>query len=471
MIRLADYLARFLVGHGIDTVFMITGGGAMHLDDALGQAEGLRYVCNQHEQACAIAAEGYARLSGRIAAVCVTTGPGGTNALTGVLGQWLDSIPAIYISGQVRYDTTVASTGLPLRQFGDQEADIVTIVRSITKYAVMVTDPTGIRYHLEKALHLARSGRPGPVWLDIPLNVQAAQVDEASLRPYDPAEDGAGDSVPAGGSRMEEQVAETISRLRAAQRPVLLAGAGVRLAGAEGLLLKAARRLSIPLQAAWDAIDLAPTDHPLYAGRPSSLGQRGANFIFQNADLLLSLGCRLNVRQIGYNFATVARAAYKIAVDIDPLELQKPSLKIDLPVVGDARLFLEELLRQLGDETLPFRLAWLEWCRERLRRYPPVPPEPRPGTRGVDPYQFCQMLGELLGPGEVVVSANGAACVVPIQAMGIRAGQRHIVNSGCAAMGYGLPAAIGAAFANRGRGWFAWRAMAASSSTCRSSRR
>jgi acetolactate synthase-1/2/3 large subunit len=421
---------------------MIVGGGAMFLNDALGLEKRIQYVCNLHEQACAIAAEGYARAAGKMAVVCVTTGPGGTNTLTGVLGQWLDSIPVLYLSGQVRYDTTVTSTGLPLRQLGDQEANIIDIVRPITKYAVMVTDPRLIRYHLEKAIHLALSGRPGPVWLDIPLNVQSSLVEEVDLEPYHPEQD-TNRNAPV---LVEHQIDEVIERLSISERPVILAGAGIRLAGAADAFYRLAEKLGVPVQVAWDAIDLFPSEHPLYAGRPSTVGQRGANFIFQNADLLLSLGCRMNVRQIGYAFPSVARAAYKIAVDIDPAELRKPTLTIDLPINADVGEFIRMLNRRLRPKGLPRKTDWLSWCKERMRRYPVVSPECRRQRGLVNPYAFCDILSQRLDAKDVMVSSNGAACVVPIQTMVMRRGQRHVVNSGCAAMGYGLPAAIGACF-------------------------
>ena len=447
MIRVADYVAQKLVEHGVGHVFLITGGGAMHLNDAIGRCEGLRYVCCHHEQACAIAAEGYARVTGQIGVANVTTGPGGTNALTGVLGQWLDSIPALIVSGQVRTETTAGSTGLGLRQLGDQEANIVEIVRSITKYAVMVTDPQSIRYHLEKALHLARAGRPGPAWIDIPLNVQAALVDLDDLPAYDPTED-----APAWDrSALAGHVAEVLARVRAAERPVLLAGNGIRLAGAEPLLRSVIEELGIPVQTAWNAIDLVPSDHPLFFGRPSTLGQRAANFIFQNSDLLLSIGCRLNTRQIGFSFAAGARAAFRISVDIDPLELRKPTFRPHLPIQCDAGAFLEEMRRQLAEGPVPARPEWLAWCRERRDRYPLVAEEWRRQESPVNPYVFCDALSDHLEADDVVVSSNGAACVVPIQCLRIKQGQRYIVNSGCAAMGYGLPAAIGACFAHGAR--------------------
>ena len=442
--RAADYIVKTLATNGVKHVFMITGGGAMHLNDAFGLEKRLQYVCNLHEQACAMAAEGYARTAEKMAVVCVTSGPGGTNTLSGVLGQWMDSIPALYISGQVRFETTIASTDLPLRQLGDQEANIVDIVRPITKYAAMVTDPQLIRYHLEKAMHLAVSGRPGPVWLDIPLNVQSSSIEETNLKSYDPEED-AHTTRP---GLVEEQINEVIERLSMSERPVILAGAGIRLAGAADAFYHLAERLGIPVQVAWDAIDLFPSAHPLYAGRPSTMGQRGANFIFQNADLLLSLACRLNVRQIGYTFPAVARAAYKISVDIDPAELKKPTIKIDLPINADAGEFIRTLDMRLRSKELPQKTAWLSWCKERIQYYPVVLPEYYRRRKPVNPYVFCDMLSERLDAQDVMVSSNGASCVIPIQVMQIKRGQRHVVNSGSAAMGYGLPAAIGACFAN-----------------------
>jgi acetolactate synthase-1/2/3 large subunit len=444
MMRVADYIARRIAEAGVRHVFMITGGGAMHLNDALGRVAGLQYICNHHEQACAMAADGYARITGNLGVCCVTTGPGGTNTITGVLGQWLDSVPALYVSGQVRTDVTVASTGLPLRQLGDQEADIVAMVESITKYAVLVTDPLSVRYHFEKAVHLARTGRPGPVWLDIPLNVQATMIDEADLTPYDPRED----AVEFDLTKIEAQVAELIGRVRAAERPVLLAGAGVRLGNAYDGLQRVADKLNIPVLTAWDAIDLMASDHPLFFGRPSTLGQRPANFIFQNADLLLSVGCRLNVRQIGYTFDSVARAAYKAVVDIDPVELKKKTLVPDMPIHADAKVFFEILERQLGDESLASKTDWLAWCAERVRRYPVVLEEYRAETEHVNPYVFCDVLADHLAAEDVVVSSDGSSCVIPIQALRMQRGQRYVVNSGCASMGFGLPAAIGACFAH-----------------------
>ncbi len=449
MIKVSDYIFKRIAQTGVRHVFMLTGGGAMHLNDSLGRNRDLQYICNHHEQACAMGADAYARIRGTLGVACVTTGPGGTNALTGVLGQWLDSIPALYLSGQVRTEVTISGLGLPLRQIGDQEADIVAIAKSITKYAVMVTDPRSIRYHLDRALHLARSGRPGPVWLDIPLDVQAAMVSESELRPYDPAED-AEVMIP---GRIENQTAEALKRLRDARRPVILAGSGIRIAGAYERFHSLLKKLRVPILSAWNAMDVIPTGHPLAMGRQGPLGQRAANFIFQNADLLLSIGCRMSVaRQLGYEFSSVARAAYKIMINIDPVELEKKVFKPDLPICCDAGLFLEEMERQVGPESLEAPPEWVSWCRTRRDRYPSVLPEYRQLRERVNPYVFCEVLGACLAEDDVVVSSNGASCVVPIQALPVRNGQRYIVNSGCAAMGFGLPAAIGASFArDRGR--------------------
>ena len=444
MIKVSDYIVKYLAGEGVRHIFMLTGGGAMHLNDSIGRAKDIHYLCSHHEQASAIGAEGYARVSGEMSVVCVTSGPGGTNALTGVLGQWLDSVPVLYLSGQVRYDTTVPSTGLPLRQLGDQEGNIVAIVKPVTKYAVMVTDPLTIRYHLQKAIFLAKSGRPGPVWLDIPLNVQAAQIDETCLESYDASED----AFVCDKAHLDAQIESILTRIQQAERPVILGGAGIRLAHAYDAFRDVVERLNIPVLTAWNAIDLLPTDHPLYVGRPSTLGQRGANFVFQNADLILNIGCRMNVRQIGYTFDSVARQAFKISVDIDEYELKKQTFKPDLAVNADALCFLNAFREKMGSKSNFGNASWLTWCLQRNERYPVVLPEYREIKQSVNPYVFSDCLSDFLDEGEILVSSNGAACVIPIQALRLKKDQRHLVNSGCAAMGYGLPSAIGACFAN-----------------------
>lgn len=446
--RVADYIAEALADHGIRDVFLVTGGGAMHLNDAIGRCKRLSYVACHHEQACAIAAESYYRLTNRLAAVNVTTGPGGTNAITGVWGAWTDSIGMVVVSGQVKFETTVRSTPLPLRQLGDQELDITRLVSPITKYAEMVVDPLTIRYHLEKALFLATDGRPGPVWLDIPMNVQGATVDPAALVGFDPAKEGYGPPP----TDIGDACAQILDRLRQARRPVILAGSGVRLSGAHDDFLRLIERLAIPVTTAWNAHDVLWDEHPCYAGRPGTIGDRAGNFAVQNSDFLIVLGCRLNIRQISYNWRSFARAAYKVMVDIDEAELRKPTLSIDLPIHARLQDVLRELLRRADDGPAPAHRDYLAWCLERRRRYPVVLSSYRGGQDGLNPYRFVEALFQALPEGERVVTGDGTACVATFQAAYLKRGQRLYTNSGCAAMGYDLPAAVGASFAaDKGR--------------------
>ena len=418
----------------------------MHLNDAFGKEKNLEVVCCHHEQACAMAAEGYFRASGKVAAVNVTTGPGGTNAVTGVFGAYVDSIPMIVVSGQVKWETLVRSTNLPLRQLGDQEVDIVRMVEGISKYAVLVQDPKTIRYHLERALHLASSGRPGPVWLDVPINVQAAQINPDELQDYNPSED----AIAWENGDLDEAAGEVVRRLKAAERPVVYAGTGVRLSGQYDLFMQLASRLGIPVVGAWNSNDLIPNDHPAYAGRPGSIGDRAGNFTVQNADLLLILGCRLNIRLVSYNWEKFARHAFKIMVDADAAELKKPTLNIDLPIHADLRSFLPAL-SEATTEWKPRHTAWLAWCRERVSRYPVVLPEYWEPRDKVNPYCFMDRLSESLDENEVIVCGDGTACVTAFQTIKIRKGLRLFHNSGCASMGFDLPAAIGASTACPGR--------------------
>ena len=448
MIKVSDYIAQSLARHGIKHVFMVTGGGAMHLNDAIGRCHDLTYVCCHHEQACAMAAESYYRLTNRLAAVNVTTGPGGTNAITGVWGAWTDSIGLIVVSGQVKFETVVRSTNLPLRQLGDQELDIVKVVAPMTKYAEMVTDPQTIRYHLEKALYLATAGRPGPVWLDIPMNVQGASVDPDTLVGFDPAELG---PVNDDTARLP-QICEQITKMaREAKRPVIFAGSGIRLSGAHADFLKLAESWGIPVVTAWNSHDLIPSDNPCYVGRPGTIGDRAGNFAVQNADFVLVLGSRLNIRQISYNWENWAHRAYKVIVDIDPAELQKPTLSPDLPVQADVADVLKTLLAQPAQTVPSAHSEWLRWCRERTEKYPVVLPEYWESANGVNPYVFMDTLFKKLPEEQIVVTGDGTACVMSFQAAEIKRGQRLYTNSGCASMGYDLPAAVGAAFGSGGK--------------------
>jgi len=443
MIRVADFVAQGLAAHGIRHVFMVTGGAAMHLNDAIGRCPGLSYVCTHHEQAAAMAAQGYYRLTNRLAAVNVTAGPGATNAITGVFGAWVDSLGMVVVSGQVKWETLVRSTSLPLRQLGDQEVDIVRLVEPISKYAVMVTEPESVRYHLERAIHLARTGRPGPVWLDIPGNVQSAMIDPEGLAGFAPEPDTRG-----GRADVAAACGEIVAALRRAERPVLLPGAGVRLGGAAEDFGRLVDRLGIPVVTGFNAHDLVPTAHRCYIGRQGTIGDRAGNFAVQNADLLLILGCRLNIRQVSYAWQHFARGARKIMVDVDAAELAKPTVAIDLPVHADVGEIIAGLLETTESWQAPAAHgAWLGWCRERKARYPVVLPEYWTSPRQVNPYCFVQALFEQLADDETVVTGDATACITTFQAAQLKAGQRLFSDSGCAPMGFDLPAAIGACVA------------------------
>ena len=431
-------------------MFTVTGGGAMHLNDAFGHNENLTCIYNHHEQACSIAAEGYARLTGKIAGCCVTSGPGGTNAITGVMGGYLDSIPMFVVSGQVKRETTVWSVpDLGLRQLGDQEFPIVDAVSCMTKYAVMVTDPEEIMYHLEKAWYLANNGRKGPVWLDIPLDVQAAKVEEDSLKHFE------------GTPEMDELVAkeapvydeakteDILKKISEARRPVILAGTAVRLAGAEKDLLAAADKLKIPVVTAWNAHDLMPDDNPYYCGRPGTVGTRGGNFVVQSSDLIFVVGCRMNIRMISYNYKAWAKDAYKIVVDIDPAELEKPTVNVDMKINADLKDVLVSINKS-GYEADGRHDAWLKWCRDIDARFPACLPEYDDVKSPVNPYVFIDKMSKTITENESVICGNGSACVVTFQGMHIKKGTRLFTNSGCAAMGYGFPAAVGCAVAKEG---------------------
>ena len=443
MIKVTDYICNYLVKKGVRDIFMVSGGGAMHLVDSIGRYKRLKYICPHHEQAAAIAAEGYSRATGKLGVVTVTSGPGGTNTLTGVIGQWLDSVPVLYLSGQVKQETTIEfCSQLGLRQLGDQEINIVDIVKPVTKYAGIVKGPDSIRYHLEKAVYMATHGRPGPVWLDIPLDVQAAMVNERRLRGYSFKED----EIKFDKTRLQKQVKKAVELLKKAKRPVFLAGQGIRIAGGQKEFLDLVEKAKIPVLTSFCGFDLIPSDHPLYAGRPGTLGTRFGNFALQNADLLISVGSRNNIRQISYNRNVFARSAKKIVVDIDAAELKKPTIKLDLAIHADAKDFISQMKSEIFGVKLPDWKEWMDWCTERKKRYPVVLPQFRKVNSPVNPYCFMETLSAALKNDEVVVAGNGTACVSMFQAGIVKKNQRIFWNSGCAAMGYGLPAAIGACF-------------------------
>lgn len=444
--RLADYVADFLVNHGVEDCFSVVGGGAMHLNDALGHKEGLKVTYNHHEQACAIAAEAYARLDNKIAAVCVTTGPGGTNALTGVVGGWLDSIPMFIISGQVRYDTTARyamqyTGGMPLRAMGDQEYDIVKSVAPMTKYAVMIEDPKTIRYHLERAWHLATTGRPGPVWIDIPVNFQGGYIETDELEGYDPSED----DVLLPPAVDDETIKTILEKIASAKRPVFHAGYGIRLSGAYDVFRTVAEKLNIPVVTYWNAVDLIEDDSSLYCGRAGNMGDRPGNWAIQNADLILAVGTRISIRQVGYNWKTWARAAEVIMVDIDQAELKKPTIHVEMPVWADAKDFLTKMNQLIGESSPVSTVGeWLATCNRWKKEYPAVLPRQwEENGKTANVYAFIRYLSSRLPENSLTAVSNGACCVVGNQAYVIQKGSRMANNSAVASMGYGLPAAIG----------------------------
>jgi acetolactate synthase-1/2/3 large subunit len=443
-IRVADYIARKLVAYGVTHVFMVTGGGAMFLNDAFGRCSAMQCVFQHHEQACAIAAEGYARTRNVPVVVNVTTGPGGLNTLTGVMGQWTDSIPVIYISGQVKYETSMISCRETcLRQLGDQEADIISIVKPLTKYAVSLTNPSEVDAELETAIHSATSGRPGPVWIDIPVNVQSALLDEDSIRTSaGPAKVGGN---PLSVSNTLHEVGVLLAK---AQRPLIVAGHGIRIAGARRTFEECIGMLSMPVVTTFNGFDLLESEHPLFIGRIGTIGDRAGNFALQNADVLLFLGTRNNIRQVSYEWRNFGHKATKIVVDIDASELEKPTIHPDIPVHMEINSFLTLLkssipARGLGNAPD----EWMRWCIDKKKRYPVVLEGYRnPGK--INPYYFIEVLTALLPEGALAVCGNGSACVTMFQAGRVKKNQRIFWNSGCASMGYDLPAAIGACFAN-----------------------
>jgi acetolactate synthase-1/2/3 large subunit len=455
--RVADVMASILAEHGITECFMLTGGGAMYLNDAFGRERRMRKIYTHHEQAAAIAAESYARLSGHPALVNVTTGPGGVNALNGVYGAYVDSIPMVVVSGQVKRETCAFSYDLPLRQLGDQEVDIVPMVRGITKYAVVLDQPRDVRKVTEKAIHLAMRGRPGPVWIDVPIDVQAAPVDPDDLEGYDLATDDGAGEVPntaaelglLNGAALQSEISEMLAELTAAQRPVVLAGSGIRLSESHPEFLAFIDRLGVPVVTAWNAHDLLPNAHPLYVGRPGSVGDRGGNFAIQAADYVLVLGCRCNIRQISYNWQSFARNARVAMVDVDSAELRKPTLNLHRPIHADLRDFFAVA----ADLVVPTagaadRAAYLDRSKNRAAQYPVLQPDYASETGPINPYVFADKLSDELAEGEIIVSGDGTACVTVFQGAKIKQGQRLYTNSGCASMGYDLPAAIGAWFAS-----------------------
>ena len=441
--KLSDYVVRFIAEHGVKHVFLVTGGGAMHLNQSLGAEPSIEPVCNSHEQASAMCAEAYAKVTNHLGVCMVTTGPGGTNAVTGVAGAWLDSTPTLFVSGQVkRPDRMFDNEGKPLgmRQLGVQEVDIVSIVKPITKYAVTVLEPKDIRYHMEKAVYLALNGRPGPVWIDIPLDVQASPIEDPStLRGFDPAEL----EDHAGNANLKQEVALLIEKLNQSARPLLFAGNGIRLARATPEFEELRELLRIPTVATWCAADMVPSDDPTFVGRPGSVAARGANFALQNCDLLLAIGVRLDFAITGYAPHNLAREAHKTAVDIDPAELAKLHPYLQQPICAHAKAFLQELLRQKNSIRLRDHSAWDARCAGWKTRYPVVTEEHRNPNSLVSIFHLAEVIGTESDPNDLLVSgSSGSGIEIYLLACPTRNGQRIYHTAGLGAMGYGLPMSL-----------------------------
>ncbi|MCF8198593.1 MAG: thiamine pyrophosphate-binding protein [Sulfuritalea sp.] len=440
--RVADYLMSHLADSGIDHVFVLPGGGAMYLNDGLACEPRISAVPCHHEQACGIAAEAWGRVAGKFGVAMVTTGPGATNVITPVAGAWIESVPMLVISGQVKRPDLLRDR--PMRQGGVQEVDIIPIVRSITKYAVTVQDPATIRYHLERALHEMQSGRSGPVWLDIPLDVQAAQIDPAGLAGYIPETK----ALP----ELDEPMQRALALLAAAERPLILAGHGVRLAGAAKRFLALAESLDIPVATTWNALDLIPWAHPLCVGRPGVVALRAANFAVQNCDLLISIGCRLDNIITAYNPRGFARAARKIVVDVDPEEIAKLDMDIDLALPVDAGTFIDALATKTGLLPAPDRSPWHRRCADWKQRYAVGEGKPFDTDGPISHYHFVSALSDAAPPDTLVsTGSSGLGVEAFYTVFRNKPGQRVFLTSGLGAMGYGLPAAIGACLASNRR--------------------
>ncbi|MBI3316260.1 MAG: thiamine pyrophosphate-binding protein [Candidatus Omnitrophica bacterium] len=442
--KLSDYIAWFLKKQGIRHVFGLTGGAVVHLFDSVAKTPGIKPIFNHHEQASALAAQAYARVSKRLGAAFVTTGPGGTNALTGVCAAWLDSIPSLYISGQARIEHS--SRGKAVRQVGTQELDIVSLVSPVTKYAVMLEDPSKIKYCLEKAVYLATTGRPGPVWVDIPLNFQWASIDPDKLEGFKPPCD---ENHLLLNTHWVNSLERCLNLMAAAKRPLVLAGHGIRLAHAEKEFKEFIEKIKWPFVSSWNASDILPTRHALYTGRPGIAGQRGANLAVQTCDLLLALGSHLSIPLTGTAVGVFARSAKKIVVDIDSAELESRDLPIDLAISSDVKVFLGALVKKLGRFSLSSVNVWRKKCAQFQSRYNTIPTEWHRQKNRVNPYVFVDTLSQELRAGDVVVVDGGGTVVyTAFQALKTKPGQRLIISAGICAMGTGLPESIGACLAN-----------------------
>lgn len=444
MVKVSAYVFQFIESKGVKHVFMLPGGGAMHLVDSLGKSK-LEYICCQHEQAASIAAEAYGQHTNNIGVCLTTSGPGATNAITGVTAGWIDSTPMFIISGQAKRSDLIGETGV--RQIGSQEVQIIDMVKPITKYAVQVMDPTEIRYHLERAYYEAVNGRPGPVWLSIPLDVQAAMIEEENLKGYIPEDKPFQD--------ISREINKTIELLKKSKRPLILAGNGIKLANATQDFYRLIERLQIPVETTWKTIDMLEEDDPLYVGHPGAMGDRGANLILQSADLLITIGSRLDTSITAFNEPHFGMSAKKIVVDIDQHELERMKLEqVEMYIACDAKQYIQELYMALQqkDSILEQRETWREWIAEGKalrKKYPVITEEHRNKKGYVSAYYFTEMLCRYTKAEDVIVpESSGAAGEITYQAFLLKKGQKMKNAAGLGSMGFGLPYAIGSCLAN-----------------------
>ena len=440
LIKLSDYIAKRLKEHGVEHLFMVSGGGAMHLNDSLGHA--IPFTANHNEQASSFSAEGYARVNQKLAVVNVTTGPGGLNCMNGLFGEWTDSVPVMYISGQVKRRTMLTTyPDIPLRQLGDQEVDIISVVKSLTKYAVTVEDPNDIKYHLDRAVYEATTGRFGPVWINIPIDVQASLIDEENLREFLPPKKNSSDC----------KIEAISEKLKTAKRPLIIAGHGIRLSGQIENFYKLIEQLKIPVVTTFNGFDIMNDNNPYYVGRIGTIGQRAGNFALQNADLILCLGTRNNIRQVSYNWENFGKNAFKIVVDIDRAELDKPLVVPDMKINADLADFIgvsKEWENVCGNDRDDWK-CWLEFCKNLKNKYSfKNHPEHKQGDEEINPYYFTKYLTEELKERDILVSANATPSICIFQVHDIK-GERVIMNSGDASMGFALPASIGAYYSKK----------------------
>jgi len=447
MTKVSDYVFQFLKKKGVKHVFMLPGGGAMHLDDSIGKS-GMEYICTLHEQAAAIAAESYGQHTNEIGVCLTTSGPGATNAITGVTAGWIDSTPMFVISGQAKRSDLIGDSGV--RQIGSQEVQIVDMVKPITKYAVQIMEPSKIKYHLERAYYEATTGRPGPVWLSIPLDVQAAMVEESTLIGYMPEEEAEKD--------IAAEVERTMELLKNAKKPLFLAGNGIKLAGATDEFYKLIGLLQIPVETTWKTIDMMGEEDALYMGHPGAMGDRGANLVLQSADLLISIGSRLDTSITAFNEPHFGMSAKKVVVDIDARELCRMKLEqVEVSLACDAKQFIIELYKALKEDNsvLENQKLWQKWLAEgkALRaKYPSVTEEHRNKKEIVSAYYFTELLCKYTSVDDVIVpESSGAAGEITYQAFSPKRGQKMKNAAGLGSMGFGLPYAIGACLANDGR--------------------